>query len=316
MNLHNRISAVIADLAHPVSAAPERPLKDRIHGVINDLSGSDTASAASHFERRKPTIAEFQSVLDRYLAYACHETLRNLEEARAGKQPRAARIILNVELPVHAAGVSADIVFDLSRFASGLLAALRGVARTALGTATAQCLHEIRAGLAPGRDDAFELPDPAAIAYLDRRENLLKDIPNEIHSQIKEELNEGITAGESMADLTKRITSTFEDIGKSRAKTIASTETAAAYGFARHESMVACGITRKSWLTSHLPNVRVAHAMAEDDSRNQKCPVDQPFEVGGEKLMYPGDPDGSAENVINCHCVEIAEADSDPEGRY
>jgi len=25
--------------------------------------------------------------------------------------------------------------------------------------------------------------------------------------------------------------------------------------------------------------------------------------VGGERLMYPGDPSGSAENVINCRCA-------------
>ena len=27
------------------------------------------------------------------------------------------------------------------------------------------------------------------------------------------------------------------------------------------------------------------------------------FSVGGEQLEYPGDPSGSAENVINCKCV-------------
>ena len=27
-----------------------------------------------------------------------------------------------------------------------------------------------------------------------------------------------------------------------------------------------------------------------------------PFLVGGEQLLYPGDPAGSSENVINCRC--------------
>jgi hypothetical protein len=31
--------------------------------------------------------------------------------------------------------------------------------------------------------------------------------------------------------------------------------------------------------------------------------MDQAFEVGGEMLMYPGDPAGSAGNVINCRCA-------------
>ncbi|HWR37018.1 MAG TPA: hypothetical protein VN622_14240 [Clostridia bacterium] len=36
----------------------------------------------------------------------------------------------------------------------------------------------------------------------------------------------------------------------------------------------------------------------------QVVDVNQPFEVGGEKLMFPRDPAGSAENTINCHCLE------------
>jgi hypothetical protein len=44
--------------------------------------------------------------------------------------------------------------------------------------------------------------------------------------------------------------------------------------------------------------------MAEHDA----IPLNESFDVGlraggTEKLMYPGDPEGSAENVINCRCV-------------
>jgi hypothetical protein len=32
---------------------------------------------------------------------------------------------------------------------------------------------------------------------------------------------------------------------------------------------------------------------------------DEPFIVMGEQLDYPGDPVGSAGNVINCRCTQI-----------
>jgi hypothetical protein len=35
-------------------------------------------------------------------------------------------------------------------------------------------------------------------------------------------------------------------------------------------------------------------------------PIDKPFDVGGEQLMYPGDPDGgSPGNTINCRCTVL-----------
>ena len=37
-------------------------------------------------------------------------------------------------------------------------------------------------------------------------------------------------------------------------------------------------------------------------------PIGEPFVVMEEELMHPGDPAGSAENVINCQCIELAVA--------
>lgn len=55
----------------------------------------------------------------------------------------------------------------------------------------------------------------------------------------------------------------------------------------------------KSWLWSGVQ--RVAHSLAS----GQRRAVDQPYDVGGEKLMFPCDPDGSPGNIINCGCVSI-----------
>lgn len=54
----------------------------------------------------------------------------------------------------------------------------------------------------------------------------------------------------------------------------------------------------KVWNTQEDSKVRDAHARAN----GQEAQVDKPFYVGGEKLMYPGDINGSAGNIINCRC--------------
>ena len=34
-----------------------------------------------------------------------------------------------------------------------------------------------------------------------------------------------------------------------------------------------------------------------------RVPLSEPFIVGGEEMMFPGDPKGSAGNTINCRCT-------------
>lgn len=55
----------------------------------------------------------------------------------------------------------------------------------------------------------------------------------------------------------------------------------------------------KRWLATPDTRARLSHLAAMGQERE----VDEPFDVGGEKLMYPRDPAGSAGNTINCRCV-------------
>jgi uncharacterized protein with gpF-like domain len=56
----------------------------------------------------------------------------------------------------------------------------------------------------------------------------------------------------------------------------------------------------RRWMAALDDRTRDAHGSAD----GQIVKVDKPFNVGGEELMYPGDPAGSAENVINCRCTQ------------
>lgn len=54
---------------------------------------------------------------------------------------------------------------------------------------------------------------------------------------------------------------------------------------------------QKQWYYGHSPKMpRPEHVAANGQIRD----VSEPFEVGGEKLMYPKDPGGSPQNTIKC----------------
>ncbi len=60
-------------------------------------------------------------------------------------------------------------------------------------------------------------------------------------------------------------------------------------------------ILMKTWVSRGDSRVRDHHLAAD----GQRVPVGDPFIVGGESLMNPGDPAGSARNVINCRCTSV-----------
>jgi len=121
---------------------------------------------------------------------------------------------------------------------------------------------------------------------------------------VAEQLKAGLESGEGLSELSGRIKKVLGS-NRARAISIARTQTAGAVGTGRHEGMKSAGIKLKGWLTSGDKDVRPAH-IAAGGRYAAGIAVDVPFEVGGEFLMYPGDPAGSAGNIINCRCCEIA----------
>jgi uncharacterized protein with gpF-like domain len=166
----------------------------------------------------------------------------------------------------------------------------------ALQTAGQELFDEI------GKDDPFTMPSKDTLAFIRKRQNLLSGVPDEIHQEVEDTLAQGLKDQLPLRDLAKSIKGKFDEIYKGRAKVVADTETAAAYGYARNKAMLAAGITKKKWLHSPLakeprPDHVAAHGMV--------VPADEPFPVGDPPLMYPHDPNGAAEDVINCHCIAI-----------
>lgn len=93
----------------------------------------------------------------------------------------------------------------------------------------------------------------------------------------------------------------FEAAKTARAGAIAETTVEGGFNYGLYIGYKLQGYTHKTWVSMKLPTTRDAHWLAD----GQTVPIDKPFNVGGENLMYPSDPKGSPENTINCLCIII-----------
>jgi len=127
---------------------------------------------------------------------------------------------------------------------------------------------------------------------------------------IRGEIRLGIDAGESSKEIAKRIKDRYEswanpadsDITMTRAMTIARTESHAAvhYGHrqgARQASDEWGLELTKEWIAARDGRVRDSHDAIDGETHK----MDESYSNG---LMYPGDPSGPPEEVINCRCTE------------
>ena len=117
--------------------------------------------------------------------------------------------------------------------------------------------------------------------------------------------NEGLGTRQAATRIRKLVNKKLKgDINVSRARRIARTELTSARNYGSNQALIDAvsdgAKLRKVWRISGR-NTRDAHIAADGQIRD----VDQPFDVGGEQLMYPGAPNGSAENVINCMCSSL-----------
>jgi phage portal protein BeeE/uncharacterized protein YoaH (UPF0181 family) len=278
--------------SEPPPGAPEEPVQEMLRAL--QLRSADPharrparelALWRTHMASRRDAIRRFEQKFRRVLMAARAETLANLEAAaRKSATPAPDK-----------RAAAALLTFNLSKFAQALWVQMRGAHEAALQSAGDQLYQEV------GLDDPWKMPDARALEFMRNRENRMKDVAENTWETVKERISSGMESGDSIAQIADSVRSTFNDMSSTRARAVAMTETAAAYGTARQEAMVEAGIESKEWLTSGNDNVRPAHQLAN----HQVVPVNEPFIVDGEQLQHPGDPAGSPGNVINCHCVSI-----------
>lgn len=133
----------------------------------------------------------------------------------------------------------------------------------------------------------------------------VKDIDKTTLKLLKVALAEGVSDGESIPQLAKRIDNLYlGEIIPNRSTVIARTEVVSSANWSSLEAgkqfqgQYGMQLT-KVWLATGDDRTRPTH----EDADGQEVALDEPFIVGGEELQYPGDVSASPSETVCCRCT-------------
>lgn len=154
--------------------------------------------------------------------------------------------------------------------------------------------------------------------YLTDSVNRMVNTPDEVYRQVSAIIADGLNEGQSIPQIAARVdealTVANNPTWANRGTVVARTEATGAVNFGEMTAAFARAAEEgrayvKRWLATDDNRTRHWH----DEADNQVVPLGEPFGVGPDAMMYPGDPAGSAANVIQCRCTALYElADEQP----
>jgi hypothetical protein len=135
------------------------------------------------------------------------------------------------------------------------------------------------------------------------RANKVVGVTDRKHAQIQDVVVQGVKDGVTHYEIAQQIESYLEETWKARGETISRTEVNSAMNAAMLEDARAMAPDlNKVWACAFL-NSRQDHM----DADGQSVPQSEPFIVGGEEMMEPGDDSASADQIVNCACTMFFE---------
>lgn len=146
--------------------------------------------------------------------------------------------------------------------------------------------------------------EPEVMPYYPQEKAVARGIDLEYGQKvIKAKTTSGILQGKSVYKIADDLQRDITNMNRVSAVRAARTAITSAQNGGRQDTMLAAqkmGIKlRKRWVSAKDGRVRDAHGAADGQTVN----VDEPFIVGGEKLMFPGDKtSASGWNLYNCRC--------------
>lgn len=143
-----------------------------------------------------------------------------------------------------------------------------------------------------------------------RTEGVWSEIAKTIHTRLESTLKRGLKTGLTLPEMTADIEAMLKGIKTYQAKRIARTETTGGMNFGGHAERIDLGIGHKEWVSTIDGRTRGINPKDRYDHINSNGQIVEnakPFEVSGQKLLYPADGSlgASAGNICNCRCCSV-----------
>ena len=127
--------------------------------------------------------------------------------------------------------------------------------------------------------------------------------------KIQSVMIQSILQGESIPKIADRLSKEMAYHNQSGSVRLARTMTTSAENQGRLDSYQRAndmGIkTKKQWVATLDGRTRHEHRELDGQTRS----IDEPYEVEGDEIMYPGDPTADYGMIMNCRCTQIAVID-------
>lgn len=126
-------------------------------------------------------------------------------------------------------------------------------------------------------------------------------LQNTARDVLKAGQEEGLGIMEMERMMREQLTDDFTRFARFRSLRIVQTEVMTASNYATYKSGVDSGLNMmKEWVTAPVGVAKTERHNDVPGLNGQRRRQDEPFNVGGVSMMYPGD--GPADQVINCRC--------------
>ncbi len=133
--------------------------------------------------------------------------------------------------------------------------------------------------------------------------------------QITAQVTSGILQGEGIGKISARLQTNIPAMNRTSAIRTARTAVTGAQNSGRMDAYTQAekmGIEmEREWVATLDNRTRHAHQILD----GKRAPIDKPFKVDGQEIMFPGDAKAAPYLVYNCRCTQIAVVKETPDAK-